>query len=187
MSNVRSEVRQTLDRDARTIVRLYSEELRTLREIAALYPGASKEMVKPVLVEAGVPLRSRGGQPHQRVAVPVVPVVQDVPVVGPAVGPAERGVTLELPPDGELVTLREIRDLAGFTAGQLAEIVGLHQSRTTQIERQPLADTTLGVIARHVDGCGARARLVVDFPGQETLVLFDSYYGGDGGDGGDGG
>lgn len=169
MGSSKSLARRALEKDVRKVVRLYVDDLKTMAEIGAMY-GTSKEVVRPVLLDAGVTLRSAGGH-HTRRTPPEAPTVETVRARAP--------LPLDMPADGDIVGLREIRTMAGFTGVQLAEIIGLQLTSATHIERKPLKNTALGIIARHVDGCGARLRVVVDFPGQETLVLFDSYHDGE--------
>lgn len=66
--------------------------------------------------------------------------------------------------------LAEIRRQRRITQQDLAETLGVSQSRVSQIERQPIDDTVLSTLAAYVEALGASIRVVADF-GEEQIVL----------------
>lgn len=166
MGRAKSEGRRNIDANIRDIIRLYTVEWLTMKEIADRYEGASYPMVRDALLAAGVTLRSPHGHPARRTP-PVAPTSETVREQVP--------LPLDAPADGDLVDLRAVRELAELTTGDLAVAIGLKESRTRHIERTPVGNLTVGVLARQVDGCAARLRVIVDFPGAETLAMYDSY------------
>ncbi|MGH6656613.1 MAG: XRE family transcriptional regulator [Actinocrinis sp.] len=66
--------------------------------------------------------------------------------------------------------LAEVRRRQQVTQQDLAEMLGISQSRVSQIERQSLDDTVLSTLAAYVEALGGRVRVVADF-GDELVVL----------------
>ena len=66
--------------------------------------------------------------------------------------------------------LAEIRKHRRITQQDLAETLGVSQSRVSQIERQGIDDTVLSTLAAYVEALGARILVVADF-GEEQIVL----------------
>lgn len=66
--------------------------------------------------------------------------------------------------------LAEIRKHRRITQQNLAETLGVSQSRVSQIERQGIDDTVLSTLAAYVEALGASILVVADF-GQEQFVL----------------
>ncbi len=56
------------------------------------------------------------------------------------------------------------------TQQDLAQVLGISQSRVSQIERQSLDDTVLSTLAAYVEALGGRVRVIADF-GDELVVL----------------
>ena len=66
--------------------------------------------------------------------------------------------------------LAELRKHGRITQQDLAETLGVSQSRVSQIERQGIDDTVLSTLAAYVEALGARILVVADF-GEEQIVL----------------
>lgn len=66
--------------------------------------------------------------------------------------------------------LAEIRKHRRVTQQDLAEALGVSQSRVSQIERQGIDDTVLSTLAAYVEALGASILVVADF-GEEQFVL----------------
>jgi len=66
--------------------------------------------------------------------------------------------------------LAEIRKHRRITQEDLAETLGVSQSRVSQIERQGIDDTVLSTLAAYVEALGASILVVADF-GEEQIVL----------------
>lgn len=66
--------------------------------------------------------------------------------------------------------LAEIRKHRRITQQDLAETLGVSQSRVSQIERQGMDDTVLSTLAAYVEALGANLLVVADF-GAEQFVL----------------
>lgn len=66
--------------------------------------------------------------------------------------------------------LAEVRRRQQVTQQDLAKLLGISQSRVSQIERQSLDDTVLSTLAAYVEALGGRVRIVADF-GDELVVL----------------
>lgn len=66
--------------------------------------------------------------------------------------------------------LAEIRKHRRITQQDLAETLGVSQSRVSQIERQGMDDTVLSTLAAYVEALGASILVVADF-GEEQFVL----------------
>jgi DNA-binding XRE family transcriptional regulator len=66
--------------------------------------------------------------------------------------------------------LAELRKHRRITQQDLAETLGVSQSRVSQIERQGIDDTVLSTLAAYVEALGARILVVADF-GEEQIVL----------------
>lgn len=66
--------------------------------------------------------------------------------------------------------LAEVRRRQHVTQQDLAQTLGISQSRVSQIERQSIDDTVLSTLAAYVEALGGRVRVVADF-GDEQVVL----------------
>lgn len=66
--------------------------------------------------------------------------------------------------------LAEIRKQRRVTQQDLAETLGVSQSRVSQIERQSVDDTVLSTLAAYVEALGASILVIADF-GEEQFVL----------------
>lgn len=66
--------------------------------------------------------------------------------------------------------LAEIRKHRRITQQDLAQTLGVSQSRVSQIERQGVDDTVVSTLAAYVEALGARILVVADF-GVERIVL----------------
>ena len=66
--------------------------------------------------------------------------------------------------------LAEVRRRQQVTQQDLAQVLGVSQSRVSQIERQSLDDTVLSTLAAYVEALGGRVRVIADF-GDELVVL----------------
>jgi DNA-binding XRE family transcriptional regulator len=66
--------------------------------------------------------------------------------------------------------LAEIRKHRRITQQDLAQTLGVSQSRVSQIERQGVDDTVVSTLAAYVEALGARILIVADF-GVERIVL----------------
>jgi DNA-binding XRE family transcriptional regulator len=71
---------------------------------------------------------------------------------------------------GHAYRLAEIRKHRRITQQDLAETLGVSQSRVSQIERQGIDDTVLSTLAAYVEALGASILVVADF-GAEQIVL----------------
>lgn len=66
--------------------------------------------------------------------------------------------------------LAEVRRRQQVTQHDLAQTLGISQTRVSQIERQSLDDTVLSTLAAYVEALGGQIRVVADF-GAEQVVL----------------
>jgi DNA-binding XRE family transcriptional regulator len=66
--------------------------------------------------------------------------------------------------------LAEIRKHRRVTQQDLAETLGVSQSRVSQIERQSIDDTVVSTLAAYVEALGASILILADF-GEEQFVL----------------
>jgi transcriptional regulator with XRE-family HTH domain len=66
--------------------------------------------------------------------------------------------------------LGEVRRRQRVTQQDLAHMLGISQSRVSQIERQSIDDTVLSTLAAYVEALGGRVHVVADF-GDEQVVL----------------
>ena len=66
--------------------------------------------------------------------------------------------------------LAEIRKHRRITQQDLAQTLGVSQSRVSQIERQGVDDTVVSTLAAYAEALGARILVVADF-GVERIVL----------------
>ncbi len=64
--------------------------------------------------------------------------------------------------------LAEIREGQGVTQQELAERIGITQSRVSKIERGDLA--TLSVVRSYVEGLGGEVKVVADFGDRSVLI-----------------
>jgi transcriptional regulator with XRE-family HTH domain len=83
---------------------------------------------------------------------------------------ARHPTRLEGGPDAGACRLAEIRKHRGVTQQDLAETLGVSQSRVSQIERQSIDDTVVSTLAAYVEALGASIVIRVDF-GEERFVL----------------
>lgn len=72
--------------------------------------------------------------------------------------------------EGESSRLAEIRKHRHVTQQDLAETLGVSQSRVSQIERQGIDDTVVSTLAAYVEALGARILILADF-GEEQFAL----------------
>jgi DNA-binding XRE family transcriptional regulator len=72
--------------------------------------------------------------------------------------------------DAGACRLAEIRKHRRITQQDLAETLGVSQSRVSQIERQGIDDTVLSTLAAYVEALGASILVVADF-GEEQFAL----------------
>ncbi len=66
--------------------------------------------------------------------------------------------------------LAEVRKHRHVTQQNLAETLGVSQSRVSQIERQSVDDTVVSTLAAYVEALGASILILADF-GEEQFVL----------------
>ena len=72
--------------------------------------------------------------------------------------------------DADARGLAEIRKHRRVTQQDLAETLGVSQSRVSQIERQSVDDTVVSTLAAYVEALGASILILADF-GEEQFVL----------------
>jgi DNA-binding XRE family transcriptional regulator len=72
--------------------------------------------------------------------------------------------------DADACRLAEIRKHRRVTQQDLAETLGVSQSRVSQIERQSIDDTVVSTLAAYVEALGASILILADF-GEEQFVL----------------
>jgi len=72
--------------------------------------------------------------------------------------------------EGDASRLAEVRKHRRVTQQDLAETLGVSQSRVSQIERQSVDDTVVSTLATYVEALGASILIVADF-GEEQFVL----------------
>jgi len=72
--------------------------------------------------------------------------------------------------DAGACRLAEIRKHRRVTQQDLAETLGVSQSRVSQIERQSVDDTVVSTLAAYVEALGASILILADF-GEEQFVL----------------
>lgn len=156
MGKPRTPERERLEDRKAEIVKAYEREKRTIRYLAGEY-GASYQKVREVLVRAGVHLRGRGG------------------VYGGPNKPSRRQHTqLAKPTTGDVVSLQEVRELAGLTQVELAGALDLTGARIAQIEATPMGRLRFDrIVELVVDGCAARLQVLVVFD-DVTVALYDS-------------
>jgi len=69
--------------------------------------------------------------------------------------------------DARAHRLAELRKQRRVTQQDLAETLGVSQSRVSQIERQGVDDTVLSTLAAYVEALGANLLVVADFGDQQ--------------------
>lgn len=72
--------------------------------------------------------------------------------------------------EADACRLAEIRKHRHVTQQDLAETLGVSQSRVSQIERQSVDDTVVSTLAAYVEALGASILILADF-GEEQFVL----------------
>ena len=72
--------------------------------------------------------------------------------------------------EADACKLAEIRKHRRITQQDLAETLGVSQSRVSQIERQSIDDTVVSTLAAYVEALGASILILADF-GEEQFVL----------------
>jgi DNA-binding XRE family transcriptional regulator len=72
--------------------------------------------------------------------------------------------------DADTCRLAQVRKHRHVTQQDLAETLGVSQSRVSQIERQSVDDTVLSTLAAYVEALGASILILADF-GEEQFVL----------------
>lgn len=72
--------------------------------------------------------------------------------------------------EGDARRLAEVRKHRRVTQQNLAETLGVSQSRVSQIERQSIDDTVVSTLAAYVGALGASILILADF-GEEQFVL----------------
>ena len=72
--------------------------------------------------------------------------------------------------EGDACRLAELRKHRRVTQQDLAETLGVSQSRVSQIERQSVDDTVVSTLAAYVEALGASVLIVAGF-GEEQFVL----------------
>jgi len=72
--------------------------------------------------------------------------------------------------DADACRLAEVRKHRRVTQQDLAETLGVSQSRVSQIERQSVDDTVVSTLAAYVEALGASILILADF-GEEQFVL----------------
>jgi DNA-binding XRE family transcriptional regulator len=72
--------------------------------------------------------------------------------------------------DADACRLAEIRKRRRVTQQDLAETLGVSQSRVSQIERQSVDDTVVSTLTAYVEALGASMLIIADF-GEEQFVL----------------
>lgn len=159
----KSEARLALEQHTLDIIERYITGGETIYDIADSYEGASYSMVWAVLLEAGV--ATQGARGAQR----------DVPVeVGAPLSRAFRPRVFIPPVHGDLVTLAQVREMAGLDQEELASAIGVSYPRASQIEKTPVDRLKLPTIARQVEGCGAHLKVIAEFGDDDAVVLYDS-------------
>jgi DNA-binding XRE family transcriptional regulator len=83
---------------------------------------------------------------------------------------ARHRTRLEADADAVACRLAEIRKQRRVTQQDLAETLGVSQSRVSQIERQSVDDTVVSTLAAYVEALGASILILADF-GEEQFVL----------------
>ena len=83
---------------------------------------------------------------------------------------AHHRIRLEIDADTGACHLAEIRKRRRVTQQDLAETLGVSQSRVSQIERQGIDVTVLSTLAAYVEALGASILILADF-GEEQFVL----------------
>jgi len=72
--------------------------------------------------------------------------------------------------EGDASRLAEVRKHRRVTQQDLAETLGVSQSRVSQVERQSVDDTVVSTLAAYVEALGASILILADF-GEEQFVL----------------
>ena len=66
--------------------------------------------------------------------------------------------------------LAEVRRRQRITQQDLAHLLGISQSRVSQIERQSIDDTVLSTLAAYIEALGGSVRVVADFGGEQVVL-----------------
>ena len=66
--------------------------------------------------------------------------------------------------------LAEVRRRQRVTQQDLAHVLGVSQSRVSQIERQNIDDTVLSTLAAYIEALGGSVRIVADFGGEQVVL-----------------
>jgi DNA-binding XRE family transcriptional regulator len=72
--------------------------------------------------------------------------------------------------DSDACGLAEIRKHRRVTQQDLAETLGVSQSRVSQIERQSVDDTVVSTLAAYVEALGASILILADFGGEQFVL-----------------
>lgn len=72
--------------------------------------------------------------------------------------------------DADTCRLAQVRKHRHVTQQDLAETLGVSQSRVSQIERQSVDDTVLSTLTAYVEALGGKLKIIADF-GDESHVL----------------
>jgi DNA-binding XRE family transcriptional regulator len=72
--------------------------------------------------------------------------------------------------DADACRLAEIRKHRRVTQQDLAETLGVSQSRVSQIERQSVDDTVVSTLAAYVEALGASILIIADFGGEQFVL-----------------
>jgi DNA-binding XRE family transcriptional regulator len=81
---------------------------------------------------------------------------------------ARHRATLEA--DVRAYKLAEVRRRQRVTQQDLAHMLGVSQSRVSQIERQNIDDTVLSTLAAYIEALGGSVRVVADFGGEQVVL-----------------
>ena len=72
--------------------------------------------------------------------------------------------------DADTSRLAEVRKHRRVTQQDLAETLGVSQSRVSQIERQSVDDTVVSTLAAYVEALGASILIIADFGGEQFVL-----------------
>ena len=72
--------------------------------------------------------------------------------------------------DADACRLAEIRQHRRVTQQDLAQTLGVSQSRVSQIERQGVDDTVVSTLAAYVEALGASILIIADFGGEQFVL-----------------
>jgi DNA-binding XRE family transcriptional regulator len=72
--------------------------------------------------------------------------------------------------DADACRLAEIRKHRRVTQQDLAETLGVSQSRVSQIERQSVGDTVVSTLAAYIEALGASILIIADFGGEQFVL-----------------